>query len=358
MPVLKMTESGVIKNLTQQEFAEVNFASGKTLTIEENFALPASKQMNISGDAGVLKTSGIVSLAGTLSVSGANPSLEGGTVALSGGTLQADNDITVKSDLTSQADSSISVAAGKTITYTGSGINVGNHSLKVSGGGTLDNTNNLTIDNAGSKLSISDSTKVSRMLVSASGTGNGITISDSAANFTGNLVENLQLSSSLSVTSDVAWSVGSITAGSALTFSNDKDLSVGSLSLSGSAEMSLGTSDITVSVTNPVSAGSTQIIRNGGGSFKFIGGLTLASGSELIVQGQKVSGDIVLNGGKVTVEKNTEFPGNISVSADSTIHIDSSKALTYGGQAIDIGASKLKIQGGGSFVTGNHSDKA
>ena len=137
MPVLRMTESGVIKNLTQQEFAEVNFASGKTLTIEEDFAVPASKQMNISGDAGVLKTSGSISLAGTLSVSAANPSLEGGTVALSGGTLQADNDITVKSDLTSQADSSISVAAGKKITYTGNTLNIGTHSLTLSGGEAL-----------------------------------------------------------------------------------------------------------------------------------------------------------------------------------------------------------------------------
>ena len=189
------------------------------------------------------------------------------------------------------------------------------------------------------------------MLVSASGTGNGITISGSSANFTGNLVENLQLNSSLSVASDVAWSVGSITAGSVLTFSNDKDLSVGSLSLNGSAKMNLGTSDITVSVSNPVSVGDTQIIRNGGGSFKFSGGLTLATGSELVGQGQKVSGDIVLNGGKVTAEKNTEIPNNISVSADSTIQIDPSQALTYGGQAIELGASKLKIQGGGSFVT-------
>ena len=115
--------------------------------------------------------------------------------------------------------------------------------------------------------------------------------------------------------------------------------------------MSLGTSDITVSVSNPVSVASNQIIRNGGGSFKFSGGLTLVTGSELVGQGQKVSGDIVLNGGKVTTEKNTEIPNNISVSADSTIEIDSSQALTYGGQAIELGASKLKIQGGGSFVT-------
>ena len=58
-----------------------------------------------------------------------------------------------------------------------------------------------------------------------------------------------------------------------------------------------------------------------------------------------------MKGGKVTAEKNTEIPNNISVSADSTIEIDSSQALTYGGQAIELGASKLKIQGGGSFVT-------
>ena len=59
--------------------------------------------------------------------------------------------------------------------------------------------------------------------------------------------------------------------------------------------MNLGTSDITVSVSNPVSVGDTQIIRNGGGSLNFKGGLTLASGSELIGQGQQVTGDIALN---------------------------------------------------------------
>ena len=114
--------------------------------------------------------------------------------------------------------------------------------------------------------------------------------------------------------------------------------------------MSLGASDITMSVTNPVSAGSTQIIRNASGSLNFKGGLTLASGSELIGQGQQISGNIALSGGKLTAEKNTEITDNISVSADSTIQIDSSRILTYGGPAVDIGASKLKIQGGGSFV--------
>jgi hypothetical protein len=64
----------------------------------------------------------------------------------------------------------------------------------------------------------------------------------------------------------------------------------------------------------------------------------------------QISGDIELNGGKLTAEQDTAFTGNISVSANSTIQIDSSKALTYGGQAVDIGSSKLEIQGGGSFL--------
>ena len=181
--------------------------------------------------------------------------------------------------------------------------------MKLSGGGTFDNTNNLTIDNTGSSLAISNSTKISRILVGASATtGNGMTISDS--NAAPNLiVESLQLSSSLSATSDAVWSVGSITVDSALTFSNDQDLTIGSLSLTGNnAEMSLGSSDITVSVADPVSAGSTQIIRNGGGSLNFIEGLTLAGGSELIGQGQQISGDITLNGGKLTAEQDTAFP--------------------------------------------------
>ena len=80
----------------------------------------------------------------------------------------------------------IIIDSGKTMTYTASVINVGNHTLKLSEEGTLSNTNNLTIDNAGSKLSISDSTKVSRILVSASSTGNRITISNSANSVSGN----------------------------------------------------------------------------------------------------------------------------------------------------------------------------
>jgi len=41
MPTLKMTESGVIQNLAHEEFSEINFASGKTLSVEQAFDVAA-----------------------------------------------------------------------------------------------------------------------------------------------------------------------------------------------------------------------------------------------------------------------------------------------------------------------------
>ena len=74
------------------------------------------------------------------------------------------------------------------------------------------------------------------------------------------------------------------------------------------------------------------------------------TGSELIGQGKQVSGNIVLNGGQIATEQNTVLTDNLTHSADSTLQIDTSKTLTYSGAVVDIGTSKLNIQGGGSFI--------
>ena len=95
---------------------------------------------------------------------------------------------------------------------------------------------------------------------------------------------------------------------------------------------------------------SNQTLQNGGGSFNFLGGLSLEAGSELIGQGKQVSGNIVLNGGQISTEQNTVLTDNLTHSADSTLQIDTSKTLTYSGAVVEIGTSKLNIQGGGSFI--------
>ena len=89
---------------------------------------------------------------------------------------------------------------------------------------------------------------------------------------------NLSLSDSFSVSSDSVWSVDNITADTTLTFSSDKNVNFGALTLTGSADFSLGTGDITLSVSSPVTVGNTQKLQNGGGSFNFLGGLSLEYG--------------------------------------------------------------------------------
>ena len=168
-----------------------------------------------------------------------------------GGTVEAQKSMTFSGSL-QQVDQhdgfELIIASGETMNYSGSEFDIGSHTFKLSGGGTFNNTKNITLDNSGSKLAISDSTKISHLLVSASNTNGGLTISSSVSSSTGNLVENLSLSDSFYVSSDVAWAVGNITADTTLIFSSDKNLNVGALTLTGSADLSLGTDDITLSV--------------------------------------------------------------------------------------------------------------
>ncbi|MDP6584643.1 MAG: hypothetical protein QF535_08285, partial [Anaerolineales bacterium] len=134
-------------------------------------------------------------------------------VAISGlgGKVEAQKSMTFSGSL-QQVDQhegfELLIASGKTMTYSGSEFGIGDHTFKLSGGGTFNNANNLTLNNSGSKLAISESTKISHLLVSASNTNGGMTISSSGSSSTGNLVENLTLSDSFYVSSDVAWAAG------------------------------------------------------------------------------------------------------------------------------------------------------
>ena len=308
MPVLRMTESGVIKNLTQQEFAEVNFASGKTLTLEQDFAVPGSKQMTVSGAAGILKTASSISLAGTLAVSAANPSLEGGTVALSGGTLQADNDMTVKSALASQADSSISVAAGKKITYTGSTFNIGAHSLTLSGSGSFENTGTLALDNSSSTLSL-----------------NGIS-----------RVKNISVT-------------GDLTSGKLEAAQNSQ---IDKLSLSGSSRIDIAgqkTLTLASAVEIPVNK-SMELIGSGGGTISLGDNMTLTGDMKISAADTIQGSTLALNGGSLQVGQDTSIASDLLHQSSSEIEVSAGKTLTYTGSAVNIEDSTLTISGGGKFT--------
>ena len=76
---------------------------------------------------------------------------------MSGGTLDADNSSTVSGALSHTADITIDVAETKTLTYTGTAISLGTHTLTLSGGGTFV-SGGLDLDNANSKLLLSSIT--------------------------------------------------------------------------------------------------------------------------------------------------------------------------------------------------------
>ena len=65
------------------------------------------------------------------------------------------------------------------------------------------------------------------------------------------------------------------------------------------------------------------------------------------------NGTLGLSGGLLDVVEDANIESNITLSVDSTLQIDPSKSMTYGGIVVDIGTSKLNIQGGGSFINSN-----
>ena len=93
-----------------------------------------------------------------------------------GGKLEAQDNMTFSGSL-QQVDLhegfELKIASGKTMTYSGSEFDIGNHTFKLTGGGTLDNTNYLKLNDPASLLAISDSTKISRLLGQCPAASNG-----------------------------------------------------------------------------------------------------------------------------------------------------------------------------------------
>ena len=65
-PEIKITNSGVVKNLTHEGFLEINFLSGKTLTIQDTFEIPSEKGMKVLGESGTLSIGDKIILTGNL----------------------------------------------------------------------------------------------------------------------------------------------------------------------------------------------------------------------------------------------------------------------------------------------------
>jgi len=150
-PTLKMSSNGVIQNLAHEEFSEINFSSGKTLSITEAFEVPYGKQMTITGAAGTLTLGDNMSLTGTLNLAVEDAILSSGSLTLNGGLLEVSEDASISSAVIQKVSSEFSVATGKTLSYTGSSFDISAYTLTLSGGGNFQ-SGGLDLNNANSKL--------------------------------------------------------------------------------------------------------------------------------------------------------------------------------------------------------------
>ncbi|MCS5551717.1 MAG: hypothetical protein NZ878_00305, partial [SAR324 cluster bacterium] len=227
---------------------------------------------------------------------------------LSGGTLQADNDTTVKSDLASQADSIISVAAGKEITYSGNTLNIGAHSLTLSGSGSFENTGTLALDNSTSILSLNGISKVKN----------------------------------ISVTGDLT--TGKLEAA--------QDSQIDTLSLSGSSRIDIAgqkTLTLASAVEIPVNK-SMELIGSGGGTISLGDNLTLTGDMKISAADTIQGSTLALNGGSLQVGQDTSIASDLIHQSSSEIEVSAGKTLTYTGSAVNIEDSTLTISGGGKFT--------
>jgi len=307
-PTLKMSSNGVIENLAHEEFSEINFASGKTLSVEQAFEVPDGKQMTITGAAGTLTLGDNMTLSGTLNLLVANTTISGGTVTLNGGTLQVDEDINFISDLAQQADSSIVVANGKNLNYSGNEFNVGAQMLTLSGAGVFANTNNLTLNDPASSLKLNGISKVDNVSISAALTSGKLEIAQNAT------IENLAHSGSSRIDIDNS---------KVLTLTN-------AFEIPSSKSMELvGTDNGTLVLGNQLTLS---------GILKFSAPDTLSNGT------------LALNGGTLEVSKDASISSALLHEASSEVSVSTGETLTYSGSALDIGGFTLTLSGGGTFA--------
>jgi len=259
MPTLKMTGSGVIQNLAHEEFLEINFASGKTLSVEQAFEVPAGKQMTITGAAGTLTLGDNMSLTGTLNLAVEDAILSSGSLTLNGGLLEVSEDASISSAVIQEVSSEFSVATGKTLSYTGSSFDISAYTLTLSGGGDFQ-SGGLDLNNANSKLLLNsitlDNVSTTSDSLGLDVDANSTVTSLSVANITPvSIAANKTLSGAVTVTagslkltevgtlaSTISMSGGTLEAGANLTVS-------GLISVAGNSAVSIPAADTTLTYT-------------------------------------------------------------------------------------------------------------
>ncbi|MDB3918143.1 hypothetical protein N9357_06760, partial [bacterium] len=333
-----------ISNFAVSKITPVSIASGKTL----------------SGSIGV--TAGSIKLTETGTLASA--------VSMSGGTtLDADNSLTVSGALTHAGDITIDVAGTRTLTYTGTPISLGEHTLKLSGGGSL-LSGGLDINNAASKLLLSSIT-VDSVSTSVDDSLGVVVDNDSTiSNFAVSKITPVSIASGKTLSGSIGITAGSLkltdtgSIASAVSMSGGTTLDAdNSLTVSGTLTH---TGDITIDVLDnkilsysgaPLSLGSHTLSILGAGILSNVSGSPLVldqTGSILDLKGSgTVSGAVKLESGTLKSSGSATISGVLTQYSDATIEVPASQTLSYSGASLSLGANTLRITGGGAFSNTN-----
>nr|MCS5633153.1 hypothetical protein [Candidatus Neomarinimicrobiota bacterium] len=261
-----VNESSTITSLAVAHTTPVSIAAGKTLS------------------GGITVTAGSLKLgeAGTLA----------SNISMSGGTLEADNNLTLSGGLTQSGNITIAVAENKTLGYSGASVNLGAKTLTMSGKGTFNNTNALVLNDADSKLLLSNTTTVGSVSTSADISG---------------------------------YSSGQLRLG----IDVDEDSTITSLA---------------VGHTTPVSIADGKTLS---------GAVTVTAGSIKLVETGTLASTVSMSGGKLAAEKNLTLSGPLTQSGNIVIQVKQDKTLSYSGAAVNLGANTLTMWGKGTFGNTN-----
>jgi len=321
-------------------------ADSTVTSLSVGHATPVSIADGITLSGGIAVTAGSIKLgeSGTL----------GSSVTMSGGTiLDVDDTLTISGTLTQSGAIEIDVKAGEILTYSGAAVSLGAYTLKMSGGGTLSNTNALVLNYADSLLSLAGILTIGDVDgTAASNSGKGILVSSSATLGDYDLsaesylaIANLQtLAGQLNLKSGGELNISGLgrytgdiaLAGGKFSADDDQELS-GTLSDTADSELAVSENyTLTLSQTGGLSLGANTLTLSGGGSL--------------------VSGGLTLNDADSKLLLNSITVGSVSTSAVSLgLDVDANStvtSLTVGHLATPVSIADGITLSGGIAVTG------
>ncbi len=388
---LNIDANTTLSSLSLSAGAEFAIASGTTLTISNDITISSGQTLTIK-ETGNLAFGGALTIDGTLSNTTASLSVGGNldvnaattfsTATTVGGSLTVDNTLTSSSSLSIAGNVTINqtLTTSSTLTFNGSAVS-GSGTLNIEGatvttGAALDGSTLTLQTNSSTQLTITaNSTTLTSaptfpITLAASSAVNGATLVLSGNMDITNTNASITISgnSTIQTSGTVNYSVGTLSVGAnTLTFSGTGTFINSQAILLNDAASVLNLAGGSVNLVNVSVAGAQLDVD----SSATIGSLTMTASNTLDIAANQfltvtdavtlpsgtvwtlnntggLIAPIVLNGGTLDVNAAVTLPGNISITADSII--DLAAGVTYLGGTINLGDTKLTIQGTGSFL--------